>query len=81
MAQSCKRPGEASGPSHAPPIQPDQRADVRNIDENNPPATDDDASTIVKLDEKVDDWSDMDDDNFKMISHRKNRTFRLIYHL
>ncbi|KAL1447497.1 hypothetical protein MTO96_044270 [Rhipicephalus appendiculatus] len=74
MAQSCKRPGDTSGPSHTPPKRPDQRADERNCGETDEPATEDDASTTVGLDEKVDDWSDMNDDNFKMVSHRKNRT-------
>ncbi|KAL1454718.1 hypothetical protein MTO96_043694 [Rhipicephalus appendiculatus] len=74
MAQPCKRPGQTSGPSHTPPKRPDQRADERNCGETNEPATDDDVSTTVRLDEKVEDWSDMDDDNFKMVIHHNNRT-------
>ncbi|KAH7932120.1 hypothetical protein HPB51_029537 [Rhipicephalus microplus] len=74
MAQPCKRPGQTSDPFHTPSKRPDQRAGERNCGDANEPTTVDDASTIVGLDEKVDDWSDMEDDNFKIVSHRKSRT-------
>ncbi|KAL3196395.1 hypothetical protein MRX96_045272 [Rhipicephalus microplus] len=47
-------------------MRPDQRAGERNCGDTNEPTTDDDAPTIVGLDDKVDDWSDMEDNNFKM---------------
>ncbi|KAL3195742.1 hypothetical protein MRX96_045543, partial [Rhipicephalus microplus] len=66
MVQPCKRPGMTPDPSHTPSKRPDQRAGERNCGDINEPKTDYDASTILGLDEKVDDWSDMEDDNFKM---------------
>ncbi|KAL3199848.1 hypothetical protein MRX96_043734, partial [Rhipicephalus microplus] len=66
MAQPCKRPGQTPDPSHTPSKRSDQRAGECNCGDTNEPTTDDDASTIVGLDEKVDDWSDIGDDNFKM---------------
>ncbi|KAL3214009.1 hypothetical protein MRX96_051543, partial [Rhipicephalus microplus] len=66
MAEPRKRPGKTPDPSHTPSKRPDQRVGERNCGDTNEPTTDDDASTIMGLDENVDDWSDMEDDNFKM---------------
>ncbi|KAL3203692.1 hypothetical protein MRX96_041779 [Rhipicephalus microplus] len=66
MAQPCKRPGQTPDPAHTPSKRPDQRAGKLNCGDTNEPSTDDGASTIVGIDEKVDDWSYMEDDNFKM---------------
>ncbi|KAL3194983.1 hypothetical protein MRX96_015942 [Rhipicephalus microplus] len=48
------------------PTRQDRRADERNCGDTNEPTTDDGAFTIVGIDEKVHDWSDMEDDRFKM---------------
>ncbi|KAL3208659.1 hypothetical protein MRX96_038942 [Rhipicephalus microplus] len=67
MAQPCKRAGQTPDSSHMPSKRQDQRAGERNCGDTNEPTTDDGASTIVGIDEKVDDWSDMEHDNFKMV--------------
>ncbi|KAH8033031.1 hypothetical protein HPB51_005798 [Rhipicephalus microplus] len=67
-------PGLRPWPSHANdqdrrlihPTRQDRRADERNCGDTNEPTTDDGAFTIVGIDEKVHDWSDMEDDRFKM---------------
>ncbi|KAH8033599.1 hypothetical protein HPB51_014505 [Rhipicephalus microplus] len=68
MAQPCKRPAQTPDPSHTSSKRPDQGAGERNCGDTNEPTTDDDASTIVGLDEKVDDWSEMENDNFKILT-------------
>ncbi|KAL3174015.1 hypothetical protein MRX96_011758 [Rhipicephalus microplus] len=72
IAQPCKRTGQTPDPSHTPSKLPDQRVGEPDCGDTNEPTTNDDASAIVGLDEKVYDWSGMKDDNFKMRVARFN---------